>query len=131
MHSAISDNELVAERLQGRVESETLLESVPDIGLGLARIIREMMNRETLEALEVAANEGRLESVTDVRTRRAQMIRAALAAMLGRRPPAPRRRAAPAQEASIVTNQAGALCCCARDGAGVRVFQLCPLARSR
>ena len=91
------------ERLRGSVEPELLLQSVPGIGPGLARVIHETLNVETLEALEVAANDGRLESVPGVGARRTQMIRAALAAMLGRRPSVSRRRAAPSEEPSIAT----------------------------
>lgn len=91
------------ERLRGSVEPETLLQSVPGVGPGLARVIHETLHVETLEALEIAAHDGRLESVPGVGPRRAQMIRAALAALLGRRAAlAPRRRTA-AHEPSVAT----------------------------
>jgi DNA polymerase/3'-5' exonuclease PolX len=89
------------QRLRGSVEPETLLQSVPGVGPGLAREIHDTLHIDTLEALEVAAHNGRLESVPGVGPRRAQMIRAALAALLGRRPAVPLRRAAPANEPPV------------------------------
>ncbi len=91
------------ERLRGSVEPETLLQSVPGIGPGLARVIHETLHVDTLEALEIAANDGRLESVPGVGPRRAQMIRAALAALLGRRAAVTRRRRTAAEEPSVAT----------------------------
>jgi hypothetical protein len=75
------------ERLRGGAEPEALLRAVPGIGPELARTIHEVLQVETLEALEIAAHDGRLESLPMVGSRRAAMIRASLAAMLGRRPP--------------------------------------------
>ena len=91
------------ERLRGSVEPEQLLQSVPGVGPELARLIHETLHVETLEALEIAANNGRLESVRGLGPRRVQMIRAALAAMLGRRRPVSRRASTPAEEPSIAT----------------------------
>jgi hypothetical protein len=91
------------ERLRGSVEPETLLQSVPGIGPGLARVIHETLHVETLEALEIAANDGRLESVPGVGPRRAQMIRAALATLLGRRAAIARRRPTGGGEPSVAT----------------------------
>jgi hypothetical protein len=90
-------------RLRGTVEPETLLQSVPGIGPGLAQVIHETLHVETLEALEIAANDGRLQSVPGVGPRRTQMIRAALAALLGRRGALARPRRAPAAEPSMAT----------------------------
>jgi DNA polymerase (family X) len=89
------------QRLRGSVEPEALLQSVPGVGPGLARAIHETLHVDTLEALEIAANDGRIESVPGVGPRRAQMIRAALATLLGRRPAMVLRRGAPADEPPV------------------------------
>jgi hypothetical protein len=91
------------QRLRGSVEPETLLQSVPGIGPGLAHVIHETLHVDTLEALEIAANDARLESVPGVGPRRAQMIRAALAAMLGRRSAVALRRDATAEGPPVAT----------------------------
>jgi hypothetical protein len=88
------------QRLRGSVEPEALLQSVPGIGPALARVIHDTLHVDTLEALEIAANDGRVESVSGVGPRRAQMIRAALAALLGRGAQGWRRSAA-TQEPSV------------------------------
>lgn len=72
-------------RLRGAAEPEKLFLTVPGIGPGLAHAIHEAVHVDTLEALEAAAHEGRLEGVPGVGPRRAAAIRAALASMLGRR----------------------------------------------
>ena len=78
------------ERLRGAVDATQLFRSVPGIGPGLADRIHEALHVDTLEALELAAHDGRLEGVAGVGPRRAAAIRAALGAMLRRtrlRPP--------------------------------------------
>jgi putative hydrolase len=82
------------ERLRGIMEPETVFQGIPGIGPKLAERIHGTLEIETLEALEIAANDGRLERVPGVGARRAAMIRAALANMLRRRRP---RVALPAQ----------------------------------
>ncbi len=72
-------------RLRGGVEPEKLFQSVPGIGPGLARTLHDRLHVDTLEALEVAAHEGRLAEIPGVGARRAAAIRAALGAMLRRR----------------------------------------------
>lgn len=84
------------QRLRGEADHETLLRTVPGIGLGLAHRLHEALGVETLEALEVAAHDGRLERVPHVRARRAAALRAALAQMLGRVGAARRTVASPA-----------------------------------
>jgi hypothetical protein len=91
------------QRLRGSVEPEALLQSVPGIGPGLARVIHETLHVDTLEALEIAANDGRLASVPGVGPRRTQMIRAALATLLGRRPAVGWRRDTAAEEPPVAT----------------------------
>jgi hypothetical protein len=74
------------ERLRGGAEPEALLRAVPGIGPELARAIHDELHVDTLEALEIAAHDGRLEALKPVGARRAAAIRASLGAMLGRRP---------------------------------------------
>ncbi len=75
------------ERLQGFLEPEAVFQRIPGIGPKLAQRIHESLDIETLEALEIAASERRLEEVPGVGARRAAMISAALPAMLDRRRP--------------------------------------------
>jgi len=72
-------------RLRGDAEPETLLRTVPGIGPETAHAVHEALHVDTLEALETAAHDGRLESVPGLGPRRAAQIRASLASMLGRR----------------------------------------------
>jgi DNA polymerase (family X) len=79
------------ERLRGAVAPEQLFQSIPGLGPELARRIHEHLDIDTLEALELAAHDGRLEHVPGIGPRRAAMLRAALASMLARaRPPGER-----------------------------------------
>lgn len=72
------------ERLRGVLDPEKLLQSVPGIGPRLAQRIHDELHIDTLEALELAAHDGRLESLAGVGPRRAVAIRATLESMLGR-----------------------------------------------
>ena len=72
------------ERLRGTAEPGALFQTVPGIGPALADRIHDHLHIDTLEALELAANDGRLESVPGVGARRAAAIRASLSEMLGR-----------------------------------------------
>jgi ribosomal protein S13 len=72
------------ERLRGAIDPEKLFRSVPGIGPETARRIHETLQVDTLEALEIAAHDGRLESLPGIGPRRAAMMRAALADMLAR-----------------------------------------------
>jgi DNA polymerase (family 10) len=73
------------ERMRGEAEPETLFLTVPGIGTKTARAIQDALHVDTLEALEIAAHDGRLEKVPGIGPRRATAIRASLAAMLARR----------------------------------------------
>jgi len=80
------------EHLKGAADPEKLFCSIPGIGPALARLVCETLHVRTLEALESAAHRGRLERVRGFGPRRAAMVRAALAEMLGHvrhRPPEP------------------------------------------
>ncbi|MXP63021.1 DNA-binding protein [Roseomonas sp. M0104] len=85
------------ERLRGVAEPEQLFCLVPGIGPALARRIHETLHLETLEALEVAAYDGRLSSLAGCGPRRAAAVRAALGGLLGRLRPmeAPRGKGEP------------------------------------
>ncbi|HYW04522.1 MAG TPA: helix-hairpin-helix domain-containing protein [Gammaproteobacteria bacterium] len=72
------------ERLRGTLDPVRLFQTVPGIGPQLARAIHDELQVDTLEALEVAAHDGRLEGVRGIGPRRAAAIRALLENMLGR-----------------------------------------------
>lgn len=72
------------ERLRGSSDPVQLFTAVPGLGHRLAERIHEELHIDTLEALELAAHDGRLEHVPGVGPRRAATIRANLQAMLSR-----------------------------------------------
>jgi hypothetical protein len=72
------------DHLKGTASPEQLFQSVPGIGPMLACQVCETLHVNTLEGLEAAAHDGRLEQVRGFGHRRAAMVRAALAEMLGR-----------------------------------------------
>lgn len=78
------------DRLEGQVCPEDLLRTVPGIGPELARRIHRELEVETLEDLEMAAHDGRLETVEGFGHRRVEAVRQTLSGMLGQ---AARRRA--------------------------------------
>lgn len=73
------------DRLTGALEPEQLFQTVPVIGPELAERIHDELHIDTLEALELAAHDGRLEHVHGIGARRAAAIRATLSERLGRR----------------------------------------------
>ncbi|RPI15319.1 MAG: DNA-binding protein [Lysobacterales bacterium] len=98
------------ERLRGSVDPVQLLTTVPGLGHRLAERIHEELHVDTLEALEVAAHDGRLESVPGVGARRAASIRASLQQMLSRSRPrrpasAPGGSAAPSVETLLAVDR--------------------------
>lgn len=72
------------DRLRGESTPEILFQSLPGVGPGLAHTIHETLHVDTLEALEVAAHDGRLDDVPGIGPRRAASIRAGLAEALRR-----------------------------------------------
>ena len=78
------------ERLRGDLDPERLFQTVPGIGPKLAQRIHDELGIDTLEELEVAAHDGRLERLQGFSHRRAQMVRASLEAVLSRPRVAPR-----------------------------------------
>lgn len=72
------------ERLEGQVSPEDLFCTVPGIGEELARDIHRRLDIESLEELEVAAHDGRLDAVPGFGPRRVAGVRDTLATMLSR-----------------------------------------------
>jgi len=72
------------ERLKGEVDPARLFRTLPGVGPALATRIHEALGVETLEGLEAACYDGRLDGVPGVGTRRAHAIRAALGELLQR-----------------------------------------------
>ncbi|HEY7511372.1 MAG TPA: helix-hairpin-helix domain-containing protein [Vicinamibacteria bacterium] len=77
-------------RLRGTLDPPRLFRAVPGLGPVLAARLHDRLQVDTLEALEVAAHDGRLADVPGVGERRAAVIRAGLQALLGRPRAAPR-----------------------------------------
>jgi DNA polymerase (family 10) len=73
------------ERLRGSIDPVALFQTIPGIGRGLAQRIHDTLHVDTLEALELAAHHGDLESVPGVGRRRATAIRATLTDLLDHR----------------------------------------------
>ncbi|MFZ1865336.1 MAG: helix-hairpin-helix domain-containing protein [Polyangiales bacterium] len=72
------------ERLEGRLSPVELFKTVPGIGEELAERIHRELDIDTLEALEVAAHDGRLDQVAGFGPRRIEAIQEILASMLAR-----------------------------------------------
>lgn len=72
------------ERLRGSLDPVKRLQVVPGIGPKLAERIHEELHVDTLEGLELAAHDGRLDELPGVGSRRATTIAATLEKMLGR-----------------------------------------------
>ena len=70
------------DRLRGSLDPATLFRTIPGIGPELAERIHDALGVETLEALEVACHDGRIENVPGMGRRRAAIVRAALAEIL-------------------------------------------------
>ena len=65
------------ERMRGRLDPEVSFQNIPGIGPTFARLIHEYLHIDTLEALEVAAHDGRLDTVPGIGERRGKIIRQA------------------------------------------------------
>jgi hypothetical protein len=72
------------ERLRGSADPVQLFTAIPGLGHRLAERIHDELHIDTLEALELAAHDGRLETVPGVGPRRAAAIRSSLQTMLSR-----------------------------------------------
>jgi len=71
-------------RLEGQISPEDLFATVPGVGEELAHRLHEDLGVESLEELELAAHDGRLEGVPGFGPGRARMVRDGLAGMLAR-----------------------------------------------
>jgi hypothetical protein len=74
----------ILERLRGEDDAEALLASVPGIGETLAQRLHDEYDVETLEQLEAAAHDGRLQRIAGFGPKRVAGIRDTLAQRLGR-----------------------------------------------
>ena len=72
------------DRLRGESDPISLLRTVPGIGRGTAEKLHDELGIETLEELEIAAHEGRLEKIAGLGSKRIAGIRDSLATRLGR-----------------------------------------------
>jgi hypothetical protein len=79
-----SGRSTLLERLEGQVTPEELFTTLPGIGPALAARIHAALDVDTLEELELAAHDGRLEALPGFGPRRARAVRDALAATLSR-----------------------------------------------
>jgi hypothetical protein len=75
------------ERMRGTLDPEVAFRGIPGIGPSFAHLIHEHLHIDTLEALESAAHDGRLETVPGIGERRTKIIRNTLASILSRRRP--------------------------------------------
>jgi hypothetical protein len=96
------------DRLRGAADPEQVLQAVPMIGPALARQIHDGLGIETLEALEAAAYDGRLETLKGIGPRRVESLRHSLSDMLARRRPrqVPRDRQQPSVADILAVDQA-------------------------
>lgn len=90
------------DRLEGEVSADDLFAAIPGLGRVLAARIHGELGIDTLEELEVAAHDGRLEGLPGFGTRRVQLLRNELATLLRNRSHA-RRRAARPERPSVAT----------------------------
>lgn len=87
------------ERLRGHADPDTVFRTIPGVGAELAHRLHDELGVDTLEALEAAAWDGRLEQLPRIGARRAAAIRAALSEMLNRQRALRRGRPATAEAA--------------------------------
>ena len=72
------------DRLRGAAGVEAVFHTIPGVGMALAHRLHDDLDVDSLEALEVAARDGRLERLAQIGPRRAAAIRASLTQMLDR-----------------------------------------------
>lgn len=72
------------ERLRGELDGEAVFRAIPGLGPGLAKRIHNELHIDTLEALETAAHDGRLDSIKGLGRRRVEALKAVLHDKLGR-----------------------------------------------
>lgn len=83
------------DRLRGAAGVEAVFHTIPGVGMALAHRLHDELEVDSLEALEVAARDGRLERLPQIGPRRAAAIRASLTQMLDRARALRRARPAP------------------------------------
>lgn len=88
------------DRLRGAAGVEAVFHTIPGVGMALAHRLHDELEVDSLEALEVAARDGRLERLPQIGPRRAAAIRASLTQMLDRARALRRARPAPAPTAA-------------------------------
>jgi hypothetical protein len=84
------------DRLRGAAGVEAVFHTIPGVGMALAHRLHDELGVDSLEALEVAARDGRLERLPQIGPRRAAAIRASLTQMLDRARALRRVRSTPA-----------------------------------
>jgi hypothetical protein len=72
------------ERLRGELDGGAVFRAIPGVGPQLSLRLHDELGVDTLEALEIAAHDGRLEHLAHLGPRRAAAIRAALTQLLDR-----------------------------------------------
>jgi len=72
------------DRLRGAAGIEAVFHTIPGVGMALAHRLHDELEVDSLEALEAAASDGRLERLPQIGPRRAAAIRASLTQMLDR-----------------------------------------------
>jgi hypothetical protein len=72
------------DRLRGELDGEAVFRALPGVGPGLAKRIHDELHIDTLEALETAAHDGRLDSIKGLGGRRIEALKAVLHEKLGR-----------------------------------------------
>lgn len=75
------------DRLRGQQDPEALFQTIPTIGPKLAARIHDELHIDSLEGLEAAAHDGRLERIHGVGPRRAALVRSVLGQRLARKRP--------------------------------------------
>jgi DNA polymerase (family 10) len=88
------------DRLRGAADVEAVFHTIPGVGMALAHRLHDELGVDSLEALEVAARDGRLERLPQIGPRRAAAIRASLTQMLDRARMLRRSRPAPVADAA-------------------------------
>jgi putative hydrolase len=83
------------ERLRGTLDPVKVFQTVPGIGAALALRVHDFLGVDTLEALEIAAHDGRLEAVPGFGARRVAAVQAGLRSLLGSTPTVHRLTTAP------------------------------------
>lgn len=86
------------DRLRGAAGVEAVFHTIPGVGMVLAHRLHDELGVDSLEALEVAARDGRLGRLPQIGPRRAAAIRASLTQMLDRARALRRARPAPATD---------------------------------